>query len=114
MTVQTNRGPQHARYVIDATGQDALLAHGKKSFRPIEDFGLAAVFRHFDGLSDRAWEELADEGRGNIRVLVIDKGWVWLIPLAGRRVSVGVVTRKRGINFDLFEQAYARPPCCSA
>ncbi len=110
VTVRTNRGPLCARYAIDATGQDALLAHGRKSFRPIEDFGLAAVFRHFDGLSDGVWAELADEGRGNIRVLVIDKGWVWIIPLAGRRVSVGVVTRKRGIDFDLFEQAYAASP----
>ncbi len=110
VTVQTNGGPLRARYVIDATGQDALIAHGERSLRPIEDFGLAAVFRHFDGLGDSVWAELADEGRGNIRVLVIDEGWVWIIPLAGRRVSVGVVTRKRGINFDLFERAYAASP----
>ena len=108
--LRTSQGTLRARYVIDATGQDALCAHREKSMRRIEDFGLAAVFRHFEGLSDDVWQELAETGRGNIRVLIIDNGWVWIIPLAGRRVSVGVVTRKRGIDTDLFEQTYAASP----
>lgn len=108
--VQTSQGARRARYVIDATGQDALLAHREKSMRRIEDFGLAAVFRHFDGLSDSVWQELSEAGQGNIRVLIVENGWVWLIPLAGKRLSVGVVTRKRGIDFDLFEQTYNASP----
>jgi flavin-dependent dehydrogenase len=110
VTVHTNQGTRRARFVIDATGQDALFAHKEKSMRRIEDFGLAAVFRHFDDLSDEVWHELTVEGRGNIRVLMIEDGWVWVIPLAGKRVSVGVVSRKRGIDFDLFEQTYANSP----
>jgi len=110
VTVQTSTGPLRARYVIDATGQDALLAHREKSMRRIEDFGLAAVFRHFDALSDEVWNELAKEGTGNIRILIIEEGWVWVIPLAGQRVSVGVVSRKRGISNELFEQTYAASP----
>lgn len=110
VTVHTSAGDRRARFVVDATGQDALFAHREKSMRRIEDFGLAAVFRHFDGLSDEVWNELANAGRGNIRVLMIDQGWVWIIPLAGRRISVGVVSRKRGIDFDLFEETYASSP----
>jgi flavin-dependent dehydrogenase len=110
VTVQTSAGPMRARYVIDATGQDALLAHREKSLRRIEDFGLAAVFRHFDALSDEVWNELAHEGQGNIRVLIVAEGWVWVIPLAGKRVSVGVVSRQRGISNELFEQTYAASP----
>ena len=110
VTVRTSAGDRRARFVVDATGQDALFAHREKSMRRIEDFGLAAVFRHFDELSDEVWNELANDGRGNIRVLMIDEGWVWVIPLAGKRVSVGVVSRKRGIDFDLFEQTYASSP----
>ncbi len=108
--VHSSNGTLEARYVIDATGQDALFAHRERSMRRIEDFGLAAVFRHFDNLSDSVWHELAVEGQGNIRVLIIDNGWVWIIPLAGQRISVGVVSRKRGIDFDLFEQTYAASP----
>lgn len=110
VTVQTNLGPRRARYVIDATGQDALLAHREKSLRRIEDFGLAAVFRHFEQLSDQVWHELAVAGQGNIRVLIVQDGWVWVIPLAGQRVSVGVVTRNRGVSNDLFDQTYAASP----
>jgi len=110
VTVQTSSGVMRARYLIDATGQDALLAHREKSMRRIEDFGLAAVFRHFDDLSDEVWRELADEGKGNIRILIVQDGWVWVIPLAGKRVSIGVVTRNRGVTNDLFEQTYAASP----
>lgn len=110
VTVQTSEGPLRARYVIDATGQDALLAHRQRSLQRIEEFGLAAVFRHFEQLSDEAWSELADAGKGNIRILIIDDGWVWCIPLAGKRLSVGVVTRKRGVSHELFEQTYAASP----
>jgi flavin-dependent dehydrogenase len=110
VTVHTSAGDRRARFVVDATGQDALFAHRERSLRRIEDFGLAAVFRHFDQLSDEVWNELAVEGRGNIRVLMIDEGWVWIIPLAGKRVSVGVVSRKRGIDNALFEQTYASSP----
>ncbi|HEY6880906.1 MAG TPA: tryptophan 7-halogenase [Polyangiales bacterium] len=110
VTVETSAGTLRARYVIDATGQDALLAHREKSMRRIEDFGLAAVFRHFDQLSDEVWQELSVAGQGNIRVLIIDQGWVWCIPLAGKRLSVGVVSRKRGISNELFEETYAASP----
>ncbi len=110
ITLQTSAGAIQARYVIDATGQDALFAHRQKSMRRIEDFGLAAVFRHFEDLSDEAWEELSKQGKGNIRIVMIDQGWVWCIPLAGRRLSMGVVTRKRGINHELFEETYAASP----
>jgi len=108
--VTTSQGTLRARYVIDATGQDAMLAHREKSMRRIDDFGLAAVFRHFEQLSDAAWQELAHDGKGNIRVLIVEDGWVWAIPLAGKRLSVGVVTRKRGVDIELFEQTYSASP----
>jgi flavin-dependent dehydrogenase len=108
--VLTSGGNLRARYVIDATGQDALFAHREKSMRRTEEFGLAAVFRHYEGLPSAVWHELAEAGRGNIRVLIVEDGWVWVIPLAGRRVSVGVVTRKRGVDTELFERTYAASP----
>ncbi len=114
VTVHLNAGgearSERARYVIDATGQDALFAHREKSLRRIEDFGLAAVFRHFDELSDEVWRELTHQGHGNIRVLIVEDGWVWVIPLAGRRLSVGVVSRNRGVSHELFERTYGASP----
>jgi flavin-dependent dehydrogenase len=110
VTVTTDRGAFRARFVIDATGQDALLGHREKSVRRIEEFGLAAMFRHFEGLSDEAWNELAVLGQGNIRVLMVEHGWVWVIPLAGKRLSVGVVTRKKGFSLELFDETYRASP----
>ncbi len=110
VNVQTADGTLQARYVIDATGQDALFAHREKSMQRIDDFGLAAVFRHFDGLSDAVWQELAKDGQGNIRVLIVDDGWVWIIPLNERRISVGVVTRNRSIDGQLFDDTYSASP----
>jgi flavin-dependent dehydrogenase len=97
-----------ARYVVDATGQDAMFSHRERSRRPIKDFGVAAVFCHFSGLKDRAWAELAETG--NIRVLLIEDGWIWLIPLHERRLSVGVVTRRQGVTTALFDATYAGSP----
>jgi flavin-dependent dehydrogenase len=110
VTVTTDRGSFRARFVIDATGQDALLGHRERSVRRIEEFGLAAMFRHFEGLSDDAWNELAVLGQGNIRVLMLEHGWAWVIPLAGKRLSVGVVTRKKGFTLELFEETYRASP----
>ena len=110
VTVHSSAGVRRARYVIDATGQDALFAHRQKSLQRIEDFGLAAVFRHFEQLPDDIWHELAVAGQGNIRVLIVEDGWVWVIPLAGQRVSVGVVSRKRGIGHELFDKTYDASP----
>jgi flavin-dependent dehydrogenase len=110
VTVHTSRGSERTRYVIDATGQDALFAHRQKSMNRIEDFGLAAVFRHYEELSDESWDALAVSGQGNIRILIVQDGWVWVIPLAGKRVSIGVVTRNRGVTHELFEQTYAASP----
>ncbi len=108
--VHTATGSLQARYVIDATGQDALFAHREKSLQRIEEFGLAAVFRHYDGVSPEIWQELAKDGHGNIRILIVDDGWVWVIPLNERRISVGVVTRNRGIGPQLFETTFAASP----
>jgi flavin-dependent dehydrogenase len=90
-SVETSAGPARARYLIDATGQDAMLARANRTVEPLKGFGCVAVFRHYDGLSPQIAAELAETG--NIKILMIPDGWVWLIPLSGNRLSVGVVSR---------------------
>ncbi|MCB9506411.1 MAG: tryptophan 7-halogenase [Myxococcales bacterium] len=94
--VETSAGPVTGRYLIDATGQDRLVANRKREVRPFKTFGKAAVFGHFEGLSDAAWETI---GPGNdIRIMMIDDGWVWVIPLPDGRLSVGLVSRRQGMK----------------
>jgi len=81
-----------ARYLIDASGQNRLMARHFDSAEPLRHFGQTAAFLHYEGLSDAAMAEI---GEGNdIRVMITAHGWGWLIPLPGRRLSVGLVCRE--------------------
>ena len=89
--VDTSAGAIRARYMVDATGQDAFMARSNRTVQPLKGFGCVAVFRHYDGLAPEIFEELT--ASGNIKVLMVPDGWMWLIPLAGPRLSVGIVSR---------------------
>jgi flavin-dependent dehydrogenase len=75
-----------ARWVLDASGQNSLLAkqHGLRVAHPTHK--KVAVYTRYRGMERR-------EGRiwGNIEVVVADGGWFWLIPLRDRVTSVGFV-----------------------
>lgn len=106
--VASSGGTFQARYLIDGTGQDAFLARRQRTIEPIKHFGVAAVFCHFERLASEIVGELAETG--NIRILMIDDGWVWLIPLHGGRLSCGVVTRKPGVTEGLLDGVLAASP----
>ncbi len=108
VSVTTSAGAHRVRYLVDATGQDAFLARKHRGTVPLKDFGLAAVFCHFDELQPEVERELA--ATGNIRILIIEDGWMWLIPLFGGRLSVGVVSRRPGIHLGLLEEMIAASP----
>ena len=103
-------GRYTARYLIDATGQDAVLGRMKKTTRPLEDFGMGAAFTHYENLSEEVDHELCVTRRGNIKVLFVDDGWCWAIPLGGRRISIGLVSRRRGIKPEWLEETIAASP----
>ena len=92
---QTFRG----RYVLDATGQNRLMARRTASVEPYPGFGLAAAYTHFDGLSDAACAEIEDNN--DVFIMVLPEAWGWIIPLPDRRLSVGIVTRRKGVTEDL-------------
>jgi flavin-dependent dehydrogenase len=90
-SVFCSRGGQtheaHARWLLDASGRDALL--GKQLKLPKTDLGLPkkfATFAHFHGV--RRNEPPA---HGHITVVRLEFGWCWLIPLDAEKTSVGLV-----------------------
>jgi flavin-dependent dehydrogenase len=101
-------GTYRARFLIDATGQDALLARAHRTVQPLKGFGCVAVFRHYDGLQPAIYDELI--ATGNIKVLMVPDGWMWLIPLAGRRLSVGIVSRNAVSSPETLASAIAASP----
>ena len=97
-----------ARFLIDATGQDALLARAHGTVQPLKGFGCVAVFRHYDGLARAIVDELT--ASGNIKILMVPDGWMWLIPLAGARLSVGIVSRNAVSSPETLDAAIAASP----
>ena len=105
--VATGRNAVRGRFLVDATGQDRLLANRNDAVESIETFGKAAVFTHFAGISDEAWGEIGPEF--DIRIMLRPEGWGWIIPLPGRRLSVGIVTRERAAPSLLDEGLLSAP-----
>lgn len=97
-----------ARYLVDASGQQALLARAGRTVEPYREFGRAAVFRHFRGLAPAVIAELHE--RGDIIIKLIADGWMWLIPLASGELSVGLVKAKGKVEAALLEQEIEQSP----
>jgi flavin-dependent dehydrogenase len=89
--VTTDEGRRYriqARYVVDASGREALLSSSKKLRRKNAEHQSAAIFGHFRGAGARAGEDA-----GNISIYRFDHGWMWMIPLPAGVMSVGAVCR---------------------
>ncbi|MBX3636596.1 MAG: tryptophan 7-halogenase [Rubrivivax sp.] len=75
-----------ARYVVDASGRDTLLARRFDSKRANPAHNSAAVFGHFTGA-----RRLEGKAEGHISIFWFAHGWFWFIPLADGSTSVGAV-----------------------
>jgi flavin-dependent dehydrogenase len=75
-----------ARFVVDATGRDALTAHASRATKRIPGLDKTALFSQWRG----AWRDTGVQ-QGDIQIVVTDFGWFWFIPFKDGRTSVGVV-----------------------
>ncbi|HEX6018291.1 MAG TPA: NAD(P)/FAD-dependent oxidoreductase, partial [Burkholderiaceae bacterium] len=75
-----------ARYLLDATGRDTLLAAKFGLKQKSDAHGSAAIFGHFRGA-----QRLPGKLEGNISIFWFAHGWLWLIPLADGSTSIGAV-----------------------
>lgn len=101
LDIRTDEGASYriqARYVVDATGRDALLASRGKLRRKNGQHQSAAMFGHYRGAQARAGEDA-----GNISIYRFEHGWMWMIPLPEGMMSVGAVARP-----DYFKQRKGR------
>jgi flavin-dependent dehydrogenase len=100
-----------ARFLVDASGRDTLLASRFKFKRIDKCNNTAAVFGHF-----RNVPRLTGDKAGMITVHLFEYGWFWMIPLPDDVMSVGVVGRQalfkaRDTSLDaLFARAVAACP----
>ncbi len=100
-----------ARYVVDASGRDTLLARQRGLKRAHPRHRSAAIYAHYRGVARRPGEDA-----GNITILRLATGWVWMIPLPDGLMSVGAVgtpewlkTRRGPLGEFLLQAVCANP-----
>ena len=75
-----------ARFVVDASGRQTVLANKFKSKQKNPAHNSTALFGHF-----RNARRLPGKREGNISICWFEHGWFWFIPLADGTTSVGAV-----------------------
>ncbi len=107
-------GRQHrwtAKFIVDASGRDTLLASQLGAKAQNIRNKSAAIFAHFTGA-----RRLPGKAEGHITIVWFDQGWFWFIPLADGITSVGAVcspeflkTRQTDLN-SFFHSVIALSP----
>ena len=82
-----------ARFLVDASGRDTLLANQLGIRQRSRKHNSAAMFGHFVDA-----RRLPGKAEGNITIFWFDHGWFWFIPLADGTTSVGAVCRPHYIK----------------
>lgn len=75
-----------ARFLVDASGRDTVLANHFRIKRANRRHSSAALYAHYAGAQHRAGRDA-----GNISIYWFEHGWFWFIPLARGIASVGAV-----------------------
>lgn len=86
---QSVDGEEHevaARYLIDASGLGNFTANYESQREFYADHRKIAIFSHFEGVDMPTGEQ-----EGDILIVRREKSWMWLIPLAAGKTSVGLV-----------------------
>ncbi len=102
-----------ARFVVDATGRDALTAHADRSTTRIDRLDKSAFYSHYRDVPRAAGREA-----GDIDIVVFPPGWFWFIPFKDGRTSVGAVVsadwvkehRKVGDASAILDEAIRQSP----
>jgi len=111
LTGGAGRLPVRARFLVDASGRDGLIASSIGRRARVPNLGKVALFAHHQGAARAPG---IDEG--NIRIYVFPDGWCWWIPFAGDVTSVGCVLHaktvrgREGAPEALYDEMIARVP----
>jgi flavin-dependent dehydrogenase len=90
-----------AEMLVDASGQNALVASrlGLRQMEPeLKNF---AVFSHFEGAA-----RATGLAEGDISVVLVSEGWWWVIPLRNDRTSIGFVGPARALGGRKPDEAF--------
>jgi flavin-dependent dehydrogenase len=82
-----------ARFLVDASGRDSLVASRTGRRQRIPNLGKVALFAHYRGAT-----RFPGRDEGTIRIYIFDEGWFWWIPFSGDVTSVGCVMHARTVR----------------
>jgi len=98
-----------AALVVDAGGQQSLLASRLGLRRMDPELRNYALFSHFSGATRHTGLE-----EGDISVVLAPEGWWWVIPLRNDRTSVGLVAPARSLHGRKPDEAYLNEQIASS
>ncbi len=114
--IRTDKATYSARYLIDATGRSAMMGRRNQAVRRIDNLGKFSLYTHYKEVNAEAADTLFETG--DVKIVIVDIGWFWVIPMTGRRLSVGLVVQKdvsaQDRGPDLFERYLAASPMLTA
>ena len=90
--ITTDLGTYQARYLIDATGRSTFMGRKQAGIERINNLGRFALYTHYRGATSEAARQMYVSG--DIKVLMVDIGWIWIIPMVGDRLSIGLVVQQ--------------------
>jgi len=90
--VTTDLGQYRTRYLVDATGRSTFMGRKHAGIERIDNLGRFALYTHYRNASSAAALDMYLSG--DIKVLMVDIGWIWIIPLVDSRLSIGLVVQQ--------------------
>jgi len=93
VTATSSRASYRCRFFIDATGRGILMGRVKRSIQRLDNLGRFATYSCYGKVGSPAAARLF--ATGIIQILLLDIGWLWIIPLTGRRLSIGLVVKTK-------------------
>jgi flavin-dependent dehydrogenase len=92
VSVITDTAEYSARYLIDATGRSAMMGRRHKAIKRIDNLGRFSLYTHYREVNSPKADPIFNNG--DVKIIVVDIGWFWVIPMTRRRLSVGLVVQK--------------------
>jgi len=110
--VNTDKRTYSARYFIDASGRHTLMGKKQTSIKKITNLGRYSLYTHYRKLTSQAAQAM--HASGDIKILMLDIGWFWIIPLTNNRMSIGLIVQKNeGLTLkgaELFNHYFQASP----
>ena len=110
--VVSTKGSYQSEYFIDATGRSAILGRKHQSIDRIDNLGKFALYTHYTNLNSEVAKNL--HSSGEIKIIILDIGWFWVIPLVNKRLSLGIVVQgslsPKDRGADLFDKYVENSP----